>query len=264
MPVILDTQKAMRDVQRLSFCYLCGGNFDRTEKSNPDHVPPSGLFAVADRDFPLILPTHRKCNESQSANDQVVGQLVGVIHGRRPNPKHKKLRVSLGRFEDGAPAIAVGGLNLRSIIWRWIRGFHAALYREYLPESARFLTCPPLPEAEFAAGGPKFMPIQEVIPEFVKELKRNQATGNLDRIVCRNEKCRYECVWSQADDGTWICVYGLDLYEWINLGDTSAFEPRGCVGSYLRSGGGVPVGATCTTRLEFPVANRTRLDPFGE
>ena len=65
----------------------------------------------------------------------------------------------------------------------------------------------------------------------------------------------------RADFG--ICT-GLDLYQWINLGDTSAFDARGCVGSYMRSGGGVPFGATCTTRLEFSVPNRARLDPFGE
>ena len=264
MPVILDTQKAMRGVRNLAFCYLCGDSLDRTGKPNPDHVPPSGLFAIADRDFPLILPTHRECNARQSADDQVVGQLVGVLHGRRPNPEHKKFRVSVGRFEDGTPAVAVGGLNLRSIIRRWIRGFHAALYKEYLPGSALFSTCPPLPEAELSSGGPKFMPVGEVVPKFVEELKRNRATGTLDRIVCRNEKFRYECVWSQADNGTWMCIYGLDLYQWINLGDASNFEPRGCVGSYIRSQGGVPSEAARTTQLEFPVANSVRLDPFGE
>lgn len=100
-------------------------------------------------------------------------------------------------------------------------------------------------------------------PEFVKELKRNRATGTLDRIVCRNGKCRYECVWSQADNGAWICIYGLDLYQWINLGDTSS-ETRGCVGSYLRPQHGTPPGATCTTRIVFTVENRERLNPFGE
>ena len=264
MPAILDTQKAMQGVRALPFCYLCGVIFDCTEVPNADHVPPSGLFAVTDRDFPLILPTHPTCNANQSKDDQVVGQLVGVIHGRRPNPTHKKFRVSVGRFENGSTALVVGGLDLRRIIRRWIRGFHAALYSEHLPENSRFLTCPPLPEAEPLADGPKFRPVMDVVPKFVEELKRNRATGTLDRIVCRNGKCRYECVWSQADNGTWMCIYGLDLYEWINLGDTANFEPRGCVGSYIRSGGGFPPRGTCTTRLEFSVVNRARLDPFGE
>ena len=184
MPVSLGTQKAMRDVRKLAFCYLCGATFNQTEKRNRDHVPPSGLFAVADHDFPLILPTHRNCNAKQSADDQAVGQLVSIIHGRMPLPEHNKLRVSVGRFEDGSPSLAVRGLNLQSIIWRWIRGFHAALYREYLPENARFLNCAPLPEAELSAGKPKFLPVGVAIPKFVEEIKRNRATGTLDRIAC--------------------------------------------------------------------------------
>jgi hypothetical protein len=242
MPIVLDTQKVIRGVRALPFCYLCGVYFDRTEKPNLDHVPPSGLFAVTDRDFPIILPTHPTCNAKQSRDDQVVGQLVGLVHGRRPSAIHRKFRVSLGRFENSSPAFAVGGLDLRLIIRRWIRGFHAALYSEYLPEGTLFSTCPPLPEAEPATDGPKFRPVMEAIPEFVKEVKRNRATGTLDRIVCRNGKFRYECVWSQADNGIRMCIYGLDLYRWINLGDTTNFEPRGCVGSYIRSGGGVPCG----------------------
>jgi hypothetical protein len=155
-------------------------------------------------------------------------------------------------------------LDFRAIIHRWIRGFHAALYSEYLPEDTPFSTCPPVPEAEPTANGPKIRSVMEAVPEFVKELKRNRATGTLDRIVCRNSKCRYECVWSQADNGTWMCIYGLDLYQWIDLGDTTNFEPRGCVGSYIRSGGGIPAVGTRTTRLEFPVANRACLDPFAD
>src|SRR5262245_64409210 len=105
MSVVLDTQKAIRGVRNLPFCYLCGNSFSSMEESNLEHVPPLGLFAVADRNFPLILPTHRTCNAKQSADDQAIGQLVGIIHGRRPNPMHKKFRVSVGRFENCSVAL---------------------------------------------------------------------------------------------------------------------------------------------------------------
>lgn len=252
----------MRHAHSLPFCYLCGNVFDPTDEANDDHVPPSGIFSEADRDFPLILRTHQDCNTARSQDDQVAGQLVGVLHGRKVNPTHKKLKVKLGHFENGSRAVVVGNLDIRAIIRRWVRGFHAALYKEYLPEADSFMTCPPLPEAKPTADGPQFMPVQEVFPLFVKELKRNRATATLDRIVCRNGKCRYECVWTQADNGTWMCVYGLDLYNWIDLGDKN-FEPRGCVGTYIRPSGGVPSGASRSTRLEFPVATGGRLDPFG-
>jgi hypothetical protein len=254
----------MRTARGLPFCYLCGFDFEIKEKRNPDHVPPTGLFALADRDFPLILPAHRQCNAARSAEDQVIGQLVGMLHGQKQNKKHNKLKVTIGRFQDGSRGVAIGGLDLRGIIRRWVRGFHAALYREYLPATQQFITCPPLPEAEPFANQVKFTRVDDVVVKFVEELRRNRATRTLDRIVCRNDKCRYECVWSQADNGAWICIYCLDLYQWINLGDTSRFEPRGCVGSYRRPGGGVPVGATCSTRLEFSVSSRVRLDPFSD
>lgn len=199
----------MRDIRNLPFCYLCGKPFCLEETTNADHVPPTGLFAVADRDFPLILPTHRSCNASRSPEDQVVGQLVGMIHGRAHDPQHLKLKLLVGRRQDGSLAAAATGIQLRNIIRRWVRGFHAALYREPLPETAKFTTCPPLPEAD--PTGRIYVPVAAVIPEFVKELKRNRSTDTLDRIVCRNGKCRYECVWSQADNGAWICIYGLDV-----------------------------------------------------
>ena len=98
----------------------------------------------------------------------------------------------------------------------------------------------------------------------MEELKRNRATGTLDQITCRNGKCHYECVWTQADKGQWFCVYALSLYDWMQLGDWSRFESRGCVGAYLRPGGGVPAGATCGTRLIFSVSNNEPLNPFGK
>lgn len=261
MPVILDTQKAVREVRDLPFCYLCGRPFGPDEKTNPDHIPPTGLFAIEDRDFPLILPTHRSCNASQSPYDQVVAQLVGMIHGREDAPQHLKLKLLVGHRQDGSLAVAAADLQLRNIIRRWVRAFHAALYREPLPDTREFSTCPPLPEADPASRA--YLAVPSVFAEFVNELKRNRATSTLDKIVCRNGMCRYECVWSQADHGAWMCIYGLNVYDWINLGDTSV-EARGCVGSYIRPEGGTPRGATCTTRLVFTVANRERLNPFGE
>src|SRR5262249_41088374 len=238
----------IREIRKMPFCYLCGGAFQPDERTNPDHVPPTALFALVDRDFPLILPTHRQCNADRSAEDQVVGQLVGLIHRKAPNRQHNKLRIRIGRFTTGAPAVAVEGFDLRWIVRRWVRAFHAALYGEFLPESAKFLTSSPLPEAEPPAESAKIVPVQDAVLEFAKELKRNRATATLDRIVCRNGKCRYECVWAQADNGAWMCIYGLDVYGWIHLGDGRSFEPRGCVGSYRRPEGGVPPGATSATR----------------
>jgi len=264
MTVMLTTHKELQEVQNLPFCYLCGQGLGLSEDTNRDHVPPSGLFALADRDPPLILPTHCQCNQKRSREDQVIGQLVGVLHGRKVNPPHNKLRVSVGQFKEGSPTAAVRDLDIKEIIRRWVRGFHAALYRESLPPDAVFATYPPLPEGRHVGDQITFVPVPEVFVKFVEELKRNRAVRTLDRIVSRNGKCRYECVWSQADDGRWICVYCLDLYNWIELGDVHNFTARGCVGIYRPPLGDVPRNASTTTRLVFDCKSGHPYDPFAE
>lgn len=104
-----------------------------------------------------------------------------------------------------------------------------------------------------------------MVPHFVEEIKRNRLARNLDRVVCCNEKCRYECVWSQADNGTRICIFALDLYDWLRLGDLHHFTSRGCVGSYVLSGGTVPAHATRSTQLIFNLGgDDVSLDPFAD
>ena len=250
----------MRQVQNLPFCYLCGEPL--APPRNRDHVPPSSIFLAEGRDFPLVLPAHVRCNSSRTDEDRLIGGLVGVLHGKPPDPRYHPINPSAGRFPDGSLGLAVTGFDLRAIIRRWVRGFHAALYREYLADDmGRFMTTPPLAEGDPLTG--QFDAVQPVVEEFVDILKRNRATATLDRIVCRNNKCVYECVWEQADRGQWHCIFALDLYGWIELGDGQHFAPRGCVGAYRLAQGGTPKTASVGTRLVFPVTNRERLDPFG-
>jgi len=124
------THKLLKGASGLSFCYLCGTTFRPGDETDRDHVPPSGLFAKADRDPPLILLTHRRCNRSRSTEDQEISQLVGVLHGRRVNARHNKLQIQVGWSPDGQPAVVATPIDVKAAIRRWVRGFHAALYRE--------------------------------------------------------------------------------------------------------------------------------------
>ncbi len=128
MPLTLRTQQEFRPIQRRSFCYLCAREFVRGDNKNRDHVPPSRLFAPEDRDPALILPSHRNCNSNRSAEDEVIGQLVGVLHGRAMVEHGRLPDVRRTTFPDGSPGIGVVGLALKPIIFRWVTGFHAALY----------------------------------------------------------------------------------------------------------------------------------------
>lgn len=98
MPSIL-TQKELQDARSQDFCYLCGERFEANSKQSPDHVPPRSIFAKDDRDPPLILPTHHNCNQERSVEDELIGQLVAVLHGRYPPEDQLKLRLLL--FDGG-------------------------------------------------------------------------------------------------------------------------------------------------------------------
>jgi hypothetical protein len=138
------------------------------------------------------------------------------------------------------------------------------LYGESLADAKQFQTCGPLPQAKETSGRFEAVPVAATVPKFVEAIKKNRKTGSLDRILTNNQKCRFECVWDQFDDGRWFCLYCLDLYGWIDLGDRVNFEQRGCVGSYRRPNGGVPPGATEATRLIFKVVNKNPLNPFAD
>lgn len=262
MAIALSTRRAFRDVKRLQFCYLCARPLSDGSEVDDDHVPPTGLFAEADRDVPLVLPTHRTCNGGRSQEDQAIAQLVGLLHGRVHPLEHLKLQLFAGHTDAGLPLAAVSGLDLPKTIRRWVRGFHAALYGEALPTGARFVTSPPLHEAQMREGRADVPPVADVIPKFVHEIRRNRLTKTLDVIECRNGKCRYECVWATSDHGQWICIYAIDLYGWSELSDADNFGRLGCVGCYNPGSSEPPSGAAVATGLEFALEPAPSLDPF--
>jgi hypothetical protein len=260
--MLLDSQRGFREVRALASCYLCALPLEPGQARDRDHVPNSALFAAEDREPALILPTHRACNHNRSGLDETITQLVAVLHGRPMTPRGRHPHMVRGTFPDGTTGIGARGLDLQEIIFRWVVGFHAALYREPLGRSSR-MTFPPFPEGRVEANRVVAVPVPEVVPEFVAAIKRNRIAGTTDVVASRNGKCRYECVWSQADDGRRFCLWALDLYDWKRLGDIFHFEPRGCVGMYIPDDGKVPVDAALETRLHIDIGNTSRLDPFA-
>jgi hypothetical protein len=104
-----------------------------------------------------------------------MGQLVSLIHGKmpRPNMLNTKLIALVGSL---SPKLFIE-LDVKSAIWRWIRGFHAALYQEYLPDSTMRAIHVPAPS--FKRHGSRIVlddRLRQHI-EFVKELKKNRKVG---------------------------------------------------------------------------------------
>jgi hypothetical protein len=188
-----------------------------------------------------------------------MGQLVSLIHGKmpRPNMLNTKLIALVGSL---SPKLFIE-LDVKSAIWRWIRGFHAALYQEYLPDSTMRAIHVPAPS--FKRHGSRIVlddRLRQHI-EFVKELKKNRQVGRVDSIICRNGKCIYECVWAKADNGFWVCCFALQIYNWKELGSED-HPQRGCVGLYIPVSGCPSLG-TKGMMIEIPYSNLDPLDAFG-
>lgn len=260
MPSIL-TQKELRDARRLDFCYLCGDRFEASSKRSSDHVPPKAIFAKKDRDPPLILPTHHKCNQKRSGEDELIGQIVALLHGKYPPEDQLKLPlVLMNRGPNRSPRAGLRDVPLVRIIYRWVRGFHAALYGQYLPADAGGYIYTPFPVYLEKDG---VFSSQDDTPErheFTAVFKQHRKLERLDQVVCYSAKCDYRCVWLEFDNGHPFCLFGLRLYNWEELGDPTLPPKRGCLGWYFAE---PPADATRGTRIEVVVANLEPLDPFG-
>lgn len=260
MPTI-STQPEFRQCQNLDFCYLCGVSFKKGDSKNRDHVPPKAIFAKEDRSPPLILPTHVKCNEDRSDEDEVIGQLLAVLHGKYP--RQDQIRLEFDLFQRGAganPLVGLRDIPFKRIVFRFVRGFHAALYGEPVKDQGGMIYAP-LPAHNQIDG--ELQPFEDDSGrfQFTLMIKEQRKAGRLDRVECFNGKCVYECVWTRLDDGRPFCLFALRIYNWENLGDPSLGPQRGCIGWYLAD---LPASATSATKLHQPVANLFPLDPFSK
>jgi hypothetical protein len=263
--VSITTHVECRAVHKLSFCYLCGKSFLIGEERNRDHLPPKTAFTVHDREVgPVLwLPTHPDCNAAEGTTDQKLGQFIGLRRHQIP-ASHRDHQLKFEFFPQRALG-AITNLDIDQAVWRWVRGFHAALYREHLPLTRVRALTTPFARAQRQPSGPEIEPLKE--PQhriIVKKIKINRAKNNLDIIHTHGGKLRYDCVWCQSDQGRWTCFFALDIYDWVDLGDAGIQPRRGCAGFYmLLPNGHHPSSATRATSTSIIVRNLHPLDPFG-
>ncbi len=268
--IVLETQRHFRSVANLSFCYWCGNNFVPRDEKNSDHVPPKNAFAREDRTPSLILKTHVTCNSTHKTIDELMGQLVALQRNYvTPNPANRHLKME--RYPDQEFG-AVTNVNVVEAVWRYIRGFHAALYREPLLLGDHTITTPftrgRIVNGKLVLEGPK----QEQHFKIVQAIKNQRAAGNVDRIISNNRKLKYECVWVYADDRTAVesgqrphsprraCFFALDIYDWKRLGNVGVVPARGCAGMYYYQ---APSGASLYSESAPIVDNQNPWDPFA-
>ena len=197
-------------------------------------------------------------------NDEKVGELIATQRRESLELGSTRLNVRVQRDLDRDHTyVAFDNLDVRGAIRRWIGGLHAALYRTPLLPGTPFHVTAPLPSGRKIGNS---VHVDEVLPQrkvFVRTIKLNRAARNVDCVVTNAGKLRYECVWAKEDQGPrWFCIFALDVYGWITLGDQTHFESRGCAGAYLPSTG-APVGSAKFTQIQADVPNEYPLDPFG-
>jgi len=255
----LTTPQHFRTVQNLPFCYLCGDALKQGQDQNRDHIPPQAIFLKQDRD-PLWLPTHLACNSGQSLADEKIGQLIALKNRKVPSdPKNRRLRF---RIEEGQGAVV--NLDLDGAVWRWVRGFHAALYREPLLHPVAGALVTPFPRGPITDGPLAAEPLRPQHAAFVLAIKKSRLSGTLDRVSSNRGKLLYECVWVQSDnDGPWMCIFAIDVYDWKDLGATDRYPTRGCAGFYTLPTGLRPETAAVGVLSEVDVPNLDPHDPFG-
>jgi hypothetical protein len=270
--VSLRTQKDFQSVQRLPFCYVCGNAFAPGYKPNRDHIPPKSIFDKQHREPSLCLPTHIDCNNSYTLSDEKIGQLLGLRQGRSPDPQ--RLHVTANEM-----AGVVHNLDIDSAVWRWISGFHAAMYHSPAifnptsPVGIRYRSLvTPFPRLLNTNVFAPFWQRQQH-QKLVQILYQNRAKGVLDRIICNKEMVVYECVWCQAPfldsrpggshSEPWACIFGLNVCDWKDLGRTGFLPARGSAGLYVLPDQTVPGMATqgIISSIEIPMTDP--LDPFN-
>ena len=260
--VALSVHKDFQHIRHLPFCYLCGREFVSDDNIDRDHVPPKSAFNARDKEPALILDTHVACNSELSVEDKKVGQLIALRRRERPSsPRDQALQIvhyaNLGMM-------AIENLNVDRAIWRWIKAFHAALYRKPLT-GANYAIQTPFPRGQTHDGRVSVEPILKQHLLAVGAIKRNRVAGSLDAIVANKGQLRYECVWCKVDaSDAWLCAFALDIYDWKDLGShTSEIPARGCAGLYMLAERSIPESASRDTVTRIAVPNRDTLDAFA-
>jgi hypothetical protein len=260
--VALRVHKDFQQVRYLPFCYLCGREFVKEDRVDGDHVPPKAAFNARDKEPALKLKTHVACNSSLKVDDKKIGQLVGLRRGQRPSsPRDQALQIV---HYTNLDMMALENLDVDAAVWRWVKGFHAALYRKPLTGKA-YAVQTPFPRGETRAGRVSVEPIRKQHLLAVEAIKRNRVAGSLDIIVANKGNLRYECVWCKEDTrDVWLCMFAADIYEWKDLGShTSKIPARGCAGIYMLPHGSIPETASRDTGTRIEIPNRDVLDAFA-
>jgi hypothetical protein len=272
-----EMQVACRAVR---FCYLCGEPLPARNQQDRklvcrEHVIPKTLLGDPPLDrvqrWPVKLDVHKGCDKKYKAGTDDLAALLHCInvHPKEqwPKPKHiQRLGLSLVRVHSllGGPSLPAFGNAQKpvSAVWMWVRGIHAALYREYLPESAPHTILAPVPGFNASAGPSALRQTVERSAIVRAPVEYGVRTGRADGLSAWGGQVSYECVWFPPVDehcgDVWACFWGL-IFPGVSTWSRTVLPPgQECPWHGLYTTNCLPDGATV---LELPKA-RLRVEPL--
>lgn len=235
MAVSIDTQKRAQAARRaLDHCYICSdpipkrGTPGRSLKVIGDHVLPESMLNLASAEeganWPVVLDVHAECERDHKQKRDhlaMIMQIMGSVGPMQWTPDELGKFRNQCKFEiatvNGQPVPVIDGAGdilLAAILW--VRGFHAALYGEVLPNEVGFITHCPAPACEHGDR-----PIEELLAlgaviehAILSTLRRMIPKNRTDRIILRSKRIEYHCTWVRVLDPSthpWWCYWTLDL-----------------------------------------------------
>lgn len=213
----IENQKAMRDARtRVQFCYICGKDLparsDRAWKDNVigEHVLPRVLHGPQPSDaaerWRVELDVHRECEATQKQEVDHQIKLLQEMHVKHPKdwPSRGHLR-QLGLQEgtlfdlvNGAAAPTFSGIApLLAGVWCSVRGFHAALYNEFLPLEILHVVMPPVP---VLVSNPQGCSLEDAETQswLARSVVENAISNDKwDGVSAWGSRVKFRCAWWQ-------------------------------------------------------------------
>ncbi|WP_408951604.1 hypothetical protein [Lysobacter sp. Hz 25] len=257
----ISSQTQLRQHGQPKFCYLCGESLSDGRSVDRDHCPPKGFFAPVDRtNFPIILPTHKACNNKWHGADELIGIITDALHTKKKSSDPsvtKKLDACLLPFKGGQAA-AVTNVPLGPSTARIVRGMHALLYNEFLPLDTPSKFHVPLPEADVATGTLR-QPLDQTFA-FGSAIRKAIITGSTDMVRAYSGNFRYACTWERFENGKPFCIVAFDIYSFHVLSPKIDNFPKCFIGMYIPVS--APKTASWASQLEIKVSRGEMLDPL--
>lgn len=271
----IENQKEMQQARAAtSFCYICGAMLPKRGPGYKrqvigEHVIPQALLGnspahSADR-WAVELDVHPGCEQDDK---RLTDNLLSLLQQMSTKPGQDwpafgqlrsdlRLRpIKLVVEGEDVPAFSNVGHVLAGC-WTWIRGLHAALYNEPLPEEAPHLDLPPVPA--FYIKIPVSLGDVEGISVIVRQVvDMGTRKGKWDGVDAWGKQVTYRCVWHHKQPGHkisgWVCFWTLSFpgtEDWSKsvLGEGSE---RPWHGFYAPEK--LPDGASFLASEDFPIA----------